>query len=83
MAAVAEASAATDAPATATIVAPPAATKVPVLNIAPFKKKATKKSNVTWRFALRDEPHGVAGEYYARRNWGGYYGDSGRYQNWW
>lgn len=77
--AIAEAPAATDGPAIATIAAPPTATKKPVLNIAPFKKKATKKSNATWRFALHDE----AGEYYARRSWGGYYGDGGRYQNWW
>ena len=76
--AIAEAPAATDGPAIATIAAPPTATKKPVLNVAPFKKKATKKSNAT-RFALRDE----AGEYYARRSWGGYYGDGGRYQNWW
>jgi hypothetical protein len=80
MAAVAEAPAATDGPATATTVAP---RKAPVLNIAPSKKKAMKKSNVTWRFALRDEPLGLAGEYYARRSWGGYHGVSGRYQNWW
>jgi hypothetical protein len=77
--AIAEAPAATDGPTIATIAAPPTASKKPVLNIAPFKKKATKKSNATWRFALRDE----AGEYYARRSWGGYYGDGGRYQNWW
>jgi hypothetical protein len=80
MAAVAEARAATDGPATATTVAPRTA---PVLNIAPSKKKVTKKSNLTWHFALRDEPLGLAGEYYARRSWGGYHGDSGRYQNWW
>jgi len=76
---IAEAPAATDGPAIATTAAAPTASKKPVLNIAPFKKKATKKSNATWRFALRDE----AGEYYARRSWGGYYGDGGRYQNWW
>jgi hypothetical protein len=81
--AVADAPTATDGPGTATIVGRPTATKKPVLNIAPFKKKATKKSNATWRLALRDEPLGLAGEYYARRSWGGYYGDSGRYQNWW
>ena len=79
MAAVPETPAATDGPATATMVAPHTAAKEPVLNIAPFKKKTAKKSNVTWRFALRDEPLGLTGEYYARRSWGGYYGD----QNWW
>src|SRR5262249_44530835 len=69
---------ATDGPAAATIVAPPKASKEPALNIAPIKKKATKKSNATWRFALRDEPVGLAsGEYYQRRSWGGYYGDYG------
>ena len=86
MAAIAEVPGATDGPATATIVAPPRATKEPVLNIAPIKKKATKKPNVTWRLALRDESVGLAsGEYYQRRGWGGYYGDNGgrRYQNWW
>jgi len=54
--ALAEAPAATEGPSTATIAAPPTAAKEPVLNIAPSKRKATKKSNVTWRFALRDEP---------------------------
>ena len=86
MAAIAEVPGATDGPATATIVAPPTATKEPVLNIAPIKKKAMKKPNVTWRLALRDESVGLAsGEYYQRRSWGGYYGDNGgrRYQNWW
>jgi hypothetical protein len=86
MAAVAEAPATTDGLAIATIAAPPATTKEPVLNVAPIKKKATKRSNVTWRFALRDEPLGLApGEHYKRRSWGGYYGESsGRgYQNWW
>jgi hypothetical protein len=85
MAAVAEAPEAIDRPATATIVAPPRATKEPVLNM-PIKKKAMKKSNVTWRLALRDESVGLAsGEYYQRRGRGGYYGDNGgrRYQNWW
>jgi hypothetical protein len=33
--------------------------------------------------SVGDEPLGLAGEYYARRSRGGYYGDSGRYQNWW
>ena len=81
----AEAPAATEGPSTATIAAPPTAAKEPVLNIAPSKRKAMKKSNVTWRFALRDEPLGLApGEYYKRRSWGGYYGDGGgrRYENW-
>jgi hypothetical protein len=81
--AVADAPTVTDGPATATIGARPTATKKPVLKIAPLKKKVTKKSNATWRFALRDEPLGLAGEYYARRSRGGYYGDNGRYQNWW
>jgi hypothetical protein len=84
MAPVAETPPATDGSATAAIAAPPATTKEPLLNVAPIKKKATKRSNVTWRFALRDEPLGVApgGK---RRSWGGYYGESsGRgYQNWW
>jgi hypothetical protein len=56
-----------------------------VLNIAPSKRKAMKKPNVTWRFASRDEPLGRApGEYYKRRSWGAYYGDGGgrRYENW-
>jgi hypothetical protein len=84
-AALAEAPAATEGPSTATIAAPPTAAKEPVLNIAPSKRKAMKKSNVTWRFALRDEPLGLApGEYYKRRSWGGYNGDGGgrRYKNW-
>ncbi len=85
MVAVAEAPAATDGRATAAIATPPTATKEPVLNVARSKKKTTKKSNVTWRFALRDEPLGTPGEHYNRRSWGGYYGESsGRgYQNWW
>jgi hypothetical protein len=83
--ALAEAPAATEGPSTATIAAPPTAAKEPMLNIAPSKRKAMKKSNMTWRFALRDEPLGLApGEYYKRRSWGGYYGDGGgrRYENW-
>jgi hypothetical protein len=83
--ALAEAPAATEGPSTATIAAPPTAAKEPVLNIAPSKRKAMKKPNVTWRFASRDEPLGHApGEYYKRRSWGGYYGDGGgrRYENW-
>jgi hypothetical protein len=86
MATVAETPPATDGPATAAIAAPATATKEPVLNVAPMKKKATKRSNVTRSFALRDEPLGLApGGYYKRRSWGGYYGESsGRgYQNWW
>ena len=83
--ALAEAPAATEGPSTATIATSPTAAKEPVPNIAPVKRKAMKKSNVTWRFALRDEPLGLApGEYYKRRSWGGYYGDGGsrRYENW-
>jgi hypothetical protein len=83
--ALAEAPAATEGPSTATIAAPPTAAKEPALNIAPSKRKAMKNSNVTWRFALRDQPLGLApGEYYKRRSSGGYYGDGGgrRYENW-
>ena len=83
--ALAETPAATEGPSTATIAAPPTGAKEPMLNIAPSKRKAMKKPNVTWRFALRDEPLGHApGEYYKRRTWGGYYGDGGRqrYENW-
>jgi hypothetical protein len=85
MAAVAEVPAATDRLAIATIAAPPAATKEPVLNVASIKKKTTKKSNTTWRFASREEPFGLTpGEHYKRRSWGGYYGDTGgSYRNWW
>ena len=85
MAAVAEAPATTDGLAIATIAAPPTATKEPVPNVASIKKKTTKKSNTTWRFASREEPFGLTpGEHYKRRSWGGYYGDTGgSYRNWW
>ena len=86
MATVAEARDATDGSPAAALATPSTATKEPALIIAPVKKKTTKRSNVTWRFALRDEHLGLApGEYYKRRSWDGYYGDSGgrRYQNWW
>jgi hypothetical protein len=85
MAAVAEVPATTDRLAIATIAAPPTVTKDPVLNVAPIKKKTTKKSNATWRFASREEPFGLTpGEHYKRRSWGGYYGDTGgSYRNWW
>ncbi len=85
MAAVAGAPSATDESVTAAIAAPPTATTAPVLNVAPIKKKTTKKSNTTWRFASRDELLGLpSGEHYKRRSWGGYYGDTGGlYRNWW
>jgi hypothetical protein len=86
MSIVAETPPATDEAAATAIAAPAPATKEPVPNVAPIKKKATKRSNVTRRFALRDDPLGLApGGYYKRRSWGGYYGQSsGRgYQNWW
>jgi hypothetical protein len=63
---------------------PAAAAKGSAQNSAPAKRKAMKKSNATWRLALRDEPFGLApGEYSKRRTWGGYYGEGGRrYENW-
>ena len=64
---------------------PPTPARKPVLNLASIKKKARKKSTVTWRFALRDEPVALArGEYYKRRSWGEYYRDGGGrgYENW-
>jgi hypothetical protein len=83
--ALAEAAAATDAPAKAAIAAPRAAANPPVLIAAPIKKRAMKKSNMTWRYASRDEPLGlVPGEYDTRRIYyaggarGGYYRDGGR-----
>ncbi len=84
IAALAEAPAATEGPSTRAIAASPTKAN-PAPNLAPLKKKAMKKSNVTWRFALRDDPLGLApGEYSKRRFWGGYYGDGGgrRYENW-
>jgi hypothetical protein len=62
--------------------APPIAARQPVPTI---KKKVMKKSNMTWRFALRDEPLGLArSEYYKRRSWSEYYSDGGgrHYENW-
>jgi hypothetical protein len=85
IAALAEAAATTEGPSTAALAAPPTAAKNPVLNVAPVKKKAMKKSNVASRFARRDEPLGLApGEYSRSRSWGGYYGDGGgrRSENW-
>jgi hypothetical protein len=84
IAAIAVAPAATEGPSTTAITAPAAAAKDPALNPASAKRKATKKSNATWRLALRDEPFGLApGEYSKRRTWGGYYGEGGRrYENW-
>jgi hypothetical protein len=89
IAALAQAPAATDGPAKAAIAAPPAAAKVPVVDVTPIKKKATKKPNVTWRYASRDEPLGlVPSEYYTRRSSdeyhasgarGAYYRDGGRW----
>ena len=85
-AAVAEAPATTDGLAIAAIAAPATAStasREPVLNVASIKKKITKKSNTTWRFASREEPFGLApGEHHKRRSWGGYYGDrGGSYRN--
>jgi hypothetical protein len=80
-----ETAAATEGPLPSTTAARPIAAKQPVLNLAPIKKKVIKKSNMTWRFALRDEPPGLArGEYYKRRSWGEYYSDGGgrHYENW-
>jgi hypothetical protein len=84
IAALAVAPAATEGPSTTAITAPAAAAKDPVLNPPSAKRKAAKKSNATWRLALRDEPFGLApGEYSKRRTWGGYYGEGGRrYENW-
>jgi hypothetical protein len=84
-AALAEAPVATEVPSTAAIATPPRAAKNTVPKLSLVRKKAMKKSNGTWRFALRDEPHGLApGEYSKRRSWGGYYwdGGGGRYENW-
>jgi hypothetical protein len=82
--ALAEAAAVTDAPARAAIAAPRAAAKPPVVVAAPIKKRAMKKSNMTWRYASRDEPLGIVpGEYDTRRIYhaggarGGYYRDGG------
>lgn len=80
-----EAPAATEGRSTAAIAAPPIAAKYAMQSVAPNKRKAMKKSNMTWRFASRDESFGLApGEYSKRRSWGGYYGDGGgrRYQTW-
>ena len=84
-AAVAEAPATTDGLAIAAIAAPATVSREPVLNVASIKKKITKKSNTTWRFASREEPFGLTpGEHHKRRSWGGYYGDTGgSYRNWW
>jgi hypothetical protein len=85
IAALTETATATEGPPPSTTAARPVAAKQPVLNLAPIKKKVMKKSNMTWRFALRDEPPGLArGEYYKRRSWGEYYSDGGgrNYENW-
>jgi hypothetical protein len=74
IAALVEAPAATEGLATAAIA--PIVAKKPVGNIVSVKQKS-KKSNVSWRYASRDEPRGlVPGEYYARRSWDAYYDDS-------
>ncbi len=73
IAALAEAPAATDGPATAAIAAPPTPVKERVVHVTPIKKKATTKPGVTWRYASRDEPVGlVPGEYSTRKSSGGY-----------
>jgi hypothetical protein len=81
-----EVPAATDEPATAVTAAPPTTTKQAAVK-APVKKNATKKPNVTWRFALRDEPvELVPRQYHSRRSGdefaseaGGRYRDGGRW----
>src|SRR4029079_6561720 len=84
-AALTETAAATEGPPPNATAAPPIAPRPPMRNLAPIKKKVVKKSNMTWRFASRDEPLGLArNEYYKRRSWGEYYGDAGgrHYENW-
>jgi hypothetical protein len=84
--ALSEAPAATDEPATAVIATPPTTAKQAAFK-APVKKRATKKPNLIWRYASREEPFGLQpGEYYARRSAdeypgearGRYYSDGGR-----
>ncbi len=84
IAALAVAPAATDGSSTTATAAPAAAAKDPGLNPTPTRRKAMKKSNGTWRLALRDEPFGLApGEYSRKRTWGGHYGEGGRRYDYW
>lgn len=84
IAALAAAPAATEGSSTTATAAPAAAAKDPGLNPMPTKRKAMKKSNGTWRLALRDEPFGLApGEYSRKRTWGGHYGEGGRRYDYW
>ncbi len=68
------------------VAARPIEAKKEVLRIAPLKAKASKKPNVTWRYALRDDSvKAVPGQYHTKTGAdhytgevGGYYRDEGR-----